>query len=309
MNNKIVIALGGNALGDTNQEQIEAVNQATSHITDLIKDQNDVVVVHGNGPQVGKIQLAFATGSTVDKNLETMPLPESIAMSQGYIGYHLQNALTNYLRHENINKNVGTILTQALVDVNDESFKNPSKPIGPFYTLEEIKEKGYQDYVEDSGRGYRQVVASPLPKSLIEADMIKQSIQDGNVVICGGGGGIPVIDKNNAYVPVDAVIDKDAAASLLAQQIDADMLIILTAVNKVALNYGTEDEEWLSEINLEKVDQYIEEGHFAPGSMLPKVEAAKRFVLANPKGKAIITSLECAKEAINGREGTVIVNE
>ncbi len=309
MNKKIVIALGGNALGDTNIEQIEAVKQATRHITDLIKAGNDVVVVHGNGPQVGKIQLAFSTSAQSDPKLESMPLTESIAMSQGYIGYHLQNALLNNIRKEKLNKTVATILTQALVDLKDPSFEKPSKPIGPFYSLENIKAKAYDHYVEDSGRGYRQVVASPLPLELIEADMIKQSIESGNVVICGGGGGIPVVLEDEEYKAVDAVIDKDAAASLLAQQIDADLLIILTAVNKVALNYGKENEQWLSELNLDTVDQYIEEGHFAPGSMLPKVEAAKRFVVSNPKGKAIITSLECAKEAIAGHEGTVIVNE
>ncbi len=307
MKNKIVIALGGNALGDTNQEQIEAVNAATGHITDLIKAGNDVVVVHGNGPQVGKIQLAFSAGSTVDKNLEIMPLSEGIAMSQGYIGYHLQNSLVNHFRKESIDKNVATILTQALVSKEDESFAAPSKPIGPFYSLEEIKEMGYANYVEDSGRGYRQVVASPLPISLLEADMIKQSIDAGNVIICAGGGGIPVIDEDNTYKPVPAVIDKDAASSLLAQQIDADMLIILTAVNKVALNYGTPEEEWLSEITLDQLDEYIAQDHFAPGSMLPKVLAAKNFVANNPKGKAIITSLEQAKAAIEGNEGTVIV--
>lgn len=309
MSKKIVIALGGNALGETNAEQITAVKEATSHITDLIKEGHEVVVVHGNGPQVGKIQLAFSAGSTVDENLEVMPLGESIAMSQGYIGYHLQQSLVNHFRVEGIEKDVATILTQALVSKDDPSFKTPSKPIGPFYSLEEIKDMNYSHYVEDSGRGYRQVVASPLPLSLLEADVIKSSMHEGSVVICAGGGGIPVIDEDNEYKTVDAVIDKDAAASLLAQQIDADLLIILTAVNKVALNYGTEDERWLSNITLTECDEYIEQKHFAPGSMLPKVEAAKAFVSSNNKARAIITSLECAKDAIAGNEGTVIVYE
>ena len=308
MKNKIVIALGGNALGENNLEQIAAVQQATHHITELIKDGNEVVIVHGNGPQVGKIQLAFAAGSSVDSNIETMPLPESIAMSQGYIGYHLQHALMNHLRSEDINKTVATILTQALVDVNDSSFKNPSKPIGPFYTLEEIQSKGYDNYVEDSGRGYRHVVASPLPIELIEADAIATSMSAGHIVICGGGGGIPVIDQDNTYKAVDAVIDKDAAAALLAQQIDADMLIILTGVDQVALNYGTPEEVWLSEITLEQLDQYISENHFAPGSMLPKVEAAQRFVIHHKEAIAVITSLELASEAIIGTKGTKIIN-
>ena len=309
MSKKIVIALGGNALGETNEEQITAVKEATSHITDLIKAGHEVVVVHGNGPQVGKIQLAFSAGSTVDQNLEMMPLGESIAMSQGYIGYHLQQALVNHFRREKMEKDVATILTQALVSKEDPSFDSPSKPIGPFYTLEEIKAMNYSNYVEDSGRGYRQVVASPLPLSLLEADVIKSAMNQGSVVICAGGGGIPVIDEDNTYKTVDAVIDKDAAASLLAQQIDADLLIILTAVNKVALNYGTEDEVWLSDITLEECDTYISQEHFAPGSMLPKVEAAKAFVSTNSKAKAIITSLECAKDAIAGNEGTVIIYE
>ncbi len=307
MKNKIVIALGGNALGDNNLEQIVAVKQATHHITELIKDGNEVVIIHGNGPQVGKIQLAFAAGSSVDTNLETMPLPESIAMSQGYIGYHLQHALMNHLRAESIDKTVATILTQSLVDSKDPSFDKPSKPIGPFYTLEAIEAKGYTHFVEDSGRGYRQVVASPLPIELLEASAIKSSMEAGNVVICGGGGGIPVIDSENTYKAVDAVIDKDAAAALLAEQIDADMLIILTGVDQVALNYGTPEETWLSEITLEALDQYIAENHFAPGSMLPKVEAAKRFVSSKKGAKAIITSLEAAKEAIKGNAGTSVV--
>lgn len=307
MKNKIVIALGGNALGENNIEQIAAVEQATRHITDLIKDGNEVVIVHGNGPQVGKIQLAFATSAKIDKNLETMPLPESIAMSQGYIGYHLQIALNNHLRQEGIEKTVATILTQALVDVNDKSFAKPSKPIGPFYSLEEIESKGYAHYVEDSGRGYRQVVASPLPTLLLEADAIASSMNAGNVVICSGGGGIPVIDQDGLYKAVDAVIDKDAAAALLAEEIGADMLIILTAVEQVALNYGTPEEVWLSEITLDELDTYIGQNHFAPGSMLPKVEAAHRFVSSKDGAKAIITSLEAAKEAIRGNAGTSIV--
>lgn len=307
MKNKIVIALGGNAMGDNNVEQIAAITQATHHITELIKAGNEVVIIHGNGPQVGKIQLAFDTASKEDDNLEPMPLPESIAMSQGYIGYHLQHALTNYLRNESISKTVATILTQALVDVKDPSFENPSKPIGPFYTLEAIQAKGYEHYVEDSGRGYRQVVASPLPVDLLEAQAIKDAMETGHVVICGGGGGIPVIDSEGTFKPVDAVIDKDAAAALLAEQIDADMLIILTGVDQVALNYGTPEEVWLSEITLEELDTYIGQNHFAPGSMLPKVEAAKRFVSNKKGGKAIITSLESAKAAIEGTAGTSVV--
>ena len=308
MKNKVVIALGGNALGDTNEEQITAVDQAVSHIVDLIEDGNEVVIVHGNGPQVGKIQLAFKTGADHDSNLESMPLSESIAMSQGYIGYHLQKSLINQLKARKIDKAVGTVLTHALVDAKDESFANPTKPIGPFYSLEDIQAKGYDSYVEDSGRGYRQTVASPLPTDLLEKEIIKDGLSNDRVIICAGGGGIPVVLDNVQYVNVDAVIDKDASAALVAELVDADMLIILTAVNQVALNYNTPEEKWLSKITLAELDQYIEEEHFAPGSMLPKVEAAKRFVLSSPEGKAIITSLSSAKAAINGEDGTVIVS-
>ncbi|CAM3622705.1 carbamate kinase [Erysipelothrix urinaevulpis] len=307
MKKRIVIALGGNALGETNTEQIEAINHASQHIMNLVKLGNEVIVVHGNGPQVGKIQLAFEQGQTIDDHLEVMPLPESIAMSQGYIGYHLQNSLNRLARHEGLDKDVITVLTQVEVDEHDPSFANPSKPIGAFYTENDIKAKGYQHYVEDSGRGFRQVVASPLPKKIVEVNAIKQNVEYGNIVICAGGGGIPVVDKDNMYIAMDAVIDKDAAASLLALQTDADMLIILTAVDKVALNYNTPDELWLSEINLNDVNQYVKEGHFAPGSMLPKVEAAQRFVKLSNNGEAIITSLDKAAEAIEGKTGTRIV--
>lgn len=309
MKNKVVIALGGNALGDTNKEQIEAVNQAVSHIVDLIEDNNEVVIVHGNGPQVGKIQLAFSTGAEYDSNLEAMPLGESIAMSQGYIGYHLQMSLINELKARSIDKAVGTVLTHAVVDAKDSSFENPTKPIGPFYSLDEVKAKGYANYVEDSGRGYRLTVASPLPTDLLEKDIIKDGLQNDRVIICAGGGGIPVVLEDNKFNSVDAVIDKDASAALVAELVDADTLIILTAVNQVALNYNTPEEKWLSQITLSELEQYIKEDHFAPGSMLPKVEAAQRFVSSSSKAKAIITSLSSAKDAIRGLDGTVIVSE
>lgn len=307
MKKKIVIALGGNALGDTNDEQIKAVDIATKHIAELIQSGNEVVIVHGNGPQVGKIQLAFATGSSIDPNVEFMPLPESIAMSQGYIGYHLQHALLNHLRSMDNRQTVLTMLTQIIVDKNDASFNNPTKPIGPFYTKEGIEGKGFTDFVEDSGRGYRQVVASPLPLEIVEVNAVKSAMESGHVVICSGGGGIPLVDNGGYLQPVDAVIDKDAAASLLAKQIDADLLIILTAVEQVALNFGKENQELLSQITLDQMDEYISQNHFAPGSMLPKVQAAQRFVSSKTGAKAIITSLGSAKKAIDGLAGTTII--
>lgn len=308
MKKKIVIALGGNALGDNNAAQIKAVQKATHSIMELVSKGHQVVIVHGNGPQVGKIQLAFAAGSSIDENVESMPLPESIAMSQGYIGYHLQLALNNHFRKEKLNTDVATILTQIIVDENDLSFHNPTKPIGPFYTKEEIEQKGFDHYVEDSGRGYRQVVASPLPQSIVEVELIKRAMDAGTVVICSGGGGIPLVDTGSEFKAVDAVIDKDAAAALLAKQIDADMLVILTAVDQVALNFGKENVSYLDTVNVRELEQYITEKHFAPGSMLPKVEAAKRFVIHHKEAIAVITSLELASEAIIGTKGTQIIN-
>ncbi len=308
MKKKIVIALGGNALGDNNAAQIKAVQKATHSIMELVSKGHQVVIVHGNGPQVGKIQLAFAAGSSIDENVESMPLPESIAMSQGYIGYHLQLALNNHFRKEKLNTDVATILTQIIVDENDLSFHNPTKPIGPFYTKEEIEQKGFDHYVEDSGRGYRQVVASPLPQSIVEVELVKRAMDAGTVVICSGGGGIPLVDTGSEFKAVDAVIDKDAAAALLAKQIDADMLVILTAVDQVALNFGKENVSYLDTVNVRELEQYITEKHFAPGSMLPKVEAAKRFVIHHKEAIAVITSLELASEAIIGTKGTQIIN-
>lgn len=308
MKKKIVIALGGNALGDNNTAQIKAVQKATHSIMELVSKGHQVVIVHGNGPQVGKIQLAFAAGSSIDENVESMPLPESIAMSQGYIGYHLQLALNNHFRKEKLNTDVATILTQIIVDENDLSFHNPTKPIGPFYTKEEIEQKGFDHYVEDSGRGYRQVVASPLPQSIVEVELVKRAMDAGTVVICSGGGGIPLVDTGSEFKAVDAVIDKDAAAALLAKQIDADMLVILTAVDQVALNFGKENVSYLDTVNVRELEQYITEKHFAPGSMLPKVEAAKRFVIHHKEAIAVITSLELASEAIIGTKGTQIIN-
>lgn len=308
MKKKIVIALGGNALGDNNAAQIKAVQKATHSIMELVSKGHQVVIVHGNGPQVGKIQLAFAAGSSIDENVESMPLPESIAMSQGYIGYHLQLALNNHFRKEKLNTDVATILTQIIVDENDLSFHNPTKPIGPFYTKEEIEQKGFDHYVEDSGRGYRQVVASPLPQSIVEVELVKRAMDAGTVVICSGGGGIPLVDTGSEFKAVDAVIDKDAAAALLAKQIDADMLVILTAVDQVALNFGKENVSYLDTVNVRELEQYITEKHFAPGSMLPKVEAAKRFVIHDKEAIAVITSLELASEAITGTKGTQIIN-
>lgn len=304
---KIVIALGGNALGKTATEQLKLVKNASKSIVDLVKAGNDVVIAHGNGPQVGMINLAMSVAAADGAIAADMPFPECGAMSQGYIGYHLQNSIDNELKHQGIDRKAVTLITQVLVDEKDPAFAHPTKPIGAFYTKEEAEkiaaEKGY-DMVEDAGRGYRQVVASPKPIDVIEKASINELVNAGKIVITVGGGGIPVIKKDGNLVGVPAVIDKDFASAKLAELVDADMLVILTAVDKVAINFGKPNEKHLDHMNLDEAKKYIEEGHFAPGSMLPKVEAAMAFAKAG--GKALIASLENTGKAINGASGTLI---
>ncbi|QIK69404.1 carbamate kinase [Erysipelothrix sp. HDW6C] len=309
MKQKIVIALGGNALGETPSEQRDAVAIAARSIVDLIALGHDVTVVHGNGPQVGMIHLAFDIAAQQTEDIPEMPFAEASAMSQGYIGYHLQNAVGNELRERTIDKSVATVLTQVVVDKQDPAFTTLTKPIGPFYdevTMLALSEKNGYTYIEDSGRGYRRVVASPMPVTVVERDAIKSLVDAGVLVISNGGGGIPVIEENGKYVGVDAVIDKDNAASKVADEIDADILVILTGVDKVAIHYGKFNQEWLTTLTIPMANQYINEGHFAPGSMLPKVEASVRFVEGRQNRKAIITSLENAHLAISEGNGTTI---
>ena len=308
---KIVLALGGNALGDTLQEQIAATKIAASAIVQLIEDGHDVVVAHGNGPQVGMISLAFEAGSKTEPKVYRMPLQVCTAMSQGYIGYDLQNSLREELLDRGIDKSVCTIVTQVMVDESDPAFKAPTKPIGGFYSKEEAKQLEAQGLtmVEDSGRGYRQVVASPKPVDIVEKNSIKAMIAANHLVIACGGGGIPVVARGNSLNGASAVIDKDFAAAKLAEIVDADFFIILTAVEKVALNFGKPDEEWLDSLSLAQAQQYINEGHFAKGSMLPKVEAALNFAASKPGRKALITMLHKAKDGIDGKTGTVIMQE
>ncbi len=311
MSKKIVIALGGNALGNTPQEQMQLVRDIAKPIVDLIQAGNQLIITHGNGPQVGMINLAMEEAVASGVRTPEMPFPECGAMSQGYIGYHMQNAIREKLHDRNINKTVATVITQVLVDRNDTAFEKPSKPIGPFYTEEQAKqierEKGYV-IVEDSGRGYRRVVPSPFPIDIVERDVIESLIESEHVIITVGGGGIPVVKEGNRLVGIPAVIDKDFASEKIAELIDADYLIILTAVEKVAINFGKENQKWLTELNVEETKQYIKEGHFAPGSMLPKVEAALRFAESKKGRKSLITSLEKAKEGIEGKTGTLIVD-
>ena len=309
MNKKLVIALGGNALGNTPSEQLKLVEKTAETIVDLICEGYDVVVGHGNGPQVGMVNLAFENSHNKTNETPLMPFAECGAMTQGYIGYHLQQSIGKELRKRNIRKDVATIITQVEVDKDDPAFSNPTKPIGSFYTKEDAeriaKETNYT-FTEDAGRGYRRVVASPKPVSIVELDLVKDLLDKGNIVITVGGGGIPVIRKDDWYEGIAAVIDKDRACARLALDLDADMLVILTAVDKVSINFNKPDKIDLDSMNINQARQYINEGHFAKGSMLPKVEACIEFVENSTNGKALITSLEKARQALNKETGTII---
>ena len=314
MGKRIVVALGGNALGNNLPEQMAAVKQTARAIADLIEGGNEVIVAHGNGPQVGMIQKAMAelTRSNPEKYIPC-PLSVCVAMSQGYIGYDLQNALREELLDRNIQKGVATVLTQVEVDPQDPAFRNPTKPIGAFMTEEEAKrmvtERGY-DVMEDSGRGWRRVVASPKPVSVIELDTIQALVESDHIVVACGGGGIPVFKTEGHHLKgAAAVIDKDFASCVLAQQLEADTLIILTAVEKAAVNFGKPNQKWLDRLTPEEAEVYMAEGHFAPGSMLPKVQAAVEFAKSAPRRSALITLLEKARDGVAGRTGTVITTE
>ncbi|MGN0203009.1 MAG: carbamate kinase [Coprococcus sp.] len=305
---RIVIALGGNALGNTLPEQMAAVKITSKAIVDLIEEGCEVVVTHGNGPQVGMVNNAMIALTHEDPKQPNTPLSVCVAMSQAYIGYDLQNALREELLNRGItNIPVATMITQVRVDENDPAFGAPSKPIGKFVTKEQA-EKMEKDYgyimKEDSGRGYRRVVASPKPVEIVEIGTIRTMVDSGDLVIACGGGGIPVTRQGNHLKGASAVIDKDFASCLLAKELDADYLIILTAVEKVAVNFGKPNEEWLSDLSVEQAHKYMDEGHFAPGSMLPKVQAAVDFASSKEGRTALITLLEKSKEGIQGKTGT-----
>lgn len=305
---KVVVALGGNALGKSPEEQLKLVKNTASSLIGLIDAGNQVVISHGNGPQVGAINLGMNFAAENGK-IAAFPFPECGAMSQGYIGYHLQQSLQNELHRRWMNKNVATVVTQIAVDPEDPAFQNPSKPVGDFYTKEQAeqieKEKGYT-FKEDAGRGYRQVVPSPLPQKIMELNSIKTLIEAGDLVIAGGGGGVPVIMTDDGLQGVPAVIDKDRSSALLADKIDADTLIILTAVDYVFVNYGKPDEKALKTLNVAEAQKYMDEKQFAAGSMLPKIEACLSFVEGHPERKALITSLNGLDDALAGKVGTVI---
>lgn len=305
---RLVIALGGNALGNSPEEQLELVKETAKTIVDL-SEEYDVIIGHGNGPQVGMINNAMEFSSKEGGKTPYMPFPECGAMSQGYIGYHLIQSIQTELSKRGIDKEVACIITQVVVDPNDDAFEKPTKPIGSFYSKEEAEkiatEKGFV-FMEDAGRGYRRVVPSPTPKRIVELKVVEQLVQAGDIVITVGGGGIPVVETENGLKGVAAVIDKDRSSSKLALDVKADMLVILTAVDRVCINYNKPDQKSLAEMTIAEARQYIAEGHFAPGSMLPKVEACLDFVETATNGVALITSLEKAKFALKGETGTII---
>ena len=315
MPERIVIALGGNALQSGNsaptaEAQLEVVKKTSERIAEISRRGYEMAVVHGNGPQVGMINNAMAALSREDSSQPNTPLSVCVAMSQGYIGYDLQNALREELLDRGISKGVATVLTQVEVNRDDPAFQNPTKPIGAFMTKEEadkmVAERGY-NVIEDAGRGYRRVVASPKPQSIIEIESIRDMVDAGLVVVACGGGGIPVYKTEGHHLKgAAAVIDKDFASCVLAQQVNADTLIILTAVEKVAINFGKPNQTWLDSLTPAEAKVYMERGHFAPGSMLPKVQAAVEFAESAPGRTALITLLEKAKDGVAGRTGTVI---
>lgn len=306
---KIVIALGGNALGDTLPEQMVNVKKTVKVIADLIEDGNTVIISHGNGPQVGMINIAMGELHKAQPDLPVIPMSVCDAMSQGYIGYDIQNTLREELLDRGIHKGVCTLITQVAVDRNDPAFKNPTKPIGRFMTKEEADELiglGYT-VTEDSGRGYRRTIASPKPKEIIEIDVINSLVNDGNIVVAAGGGGIPVVhEEGNHLRGVGAVIDKDFASCLMAKDLDADCLVILTAVENVSINFNKPDQKELHNVTTSEMKKYAKEGHFAAGSMLPKVQAAIDFADSKDGRVAIITHLNKARDGINGKTGTRI---
>ncbi|WKU12378.1 carbamate kinase [Staphylococcus devriesei] len=305
---KIVVALGGNALGQSPEEQLELLKGTAKSLVSLINKGYEVVISHGNGPQVGSINLGLNYAAE-NKQGPPFPFPECGAMSQAYIGYQMQESLLNELHSLDIDKQVVTLVTQVEVDKDDQAFNNPTKPIGLFYTKEQadktIQEKGYQ-FVEDSGRGYRRVVPSPQPINIVELESIETLIKHGTLVIAAGGGGIPVVKEQDNYKGVDAVIDKDKTSALLAAHLKSDQLIILTAVDYVYINYGKDNQEGLGEVSVADMKQYIADNQFAKGSMLPKVEAALQFIEKHPDGSVLITSLADLGDALEGKIGTLI---
>lgn len=311
-NRKVVVALGGNAILSTDasaKAQQEALMETAKYLVKFIEQGDELIISHGNGPQVGNLLIQQQAADS--EKTPAMPLDTCVAMTEGSIGYWLQNAMGEVLKEKGIDKDVVSLVTQVIVDENDPSFKNPSKPVGPFYTEEEADEQMKADstvtFKEDAGRGWRKVVASPKPISIKEARVIETLVEQGVITISVGGGGIPVVETATGLEGREAVIDKDFASEKLAEIIDADLLIVLTGVDNVYVNYQKPDQKKLETVSVSEMKQYIDENQFAPGSMLPKVEAAIAFVEAKPKAKAIITSLENIENLLASEEGTIIV--
>lgn len=309
MGKSVVVALGGNALGDTPTEQLELTKQTAKHIVDMVSEGINAIVTHGNGPQVGMINNAFATANAHDSAIPEVPFPEAGAMSQGYIGYQLSQSILSEMRRRDIMRSTANVVTQTVVYPDDPAFQNPTKPIGAFMTEEEARSKAEENgwtVKEDAGRGWRRVVASPRPRRIVESDAIRDLFDAGYVVVCTGGGGVPVFEANDEYTGVAAVIDKDRSAAMMAASFKADMLVILTAVEKVCVNYGKPNQKELDHMTVSEARTYIEQGQFAPGSMLPKIEACLEYVESYPQGTALITSLKSAAAGLRGETGTVI---
>lgn len=307
---RLVIALGGNALGGSAAEQRELVQGTAGHIVDLVAAGANVVVTHGNGPQVGMISEAFEVMHGADARVASMPFPECGAMSQGYIGYQLTQAILRELKRRGVDRGAATVLTQTVVYPDDEAFLEPSKPVGVFLSEEEARARAAETgdvYADDAGRGWRLLVASPTPQRIVEMDAITDLLNCGYVVVAAGGGGVPVVERDDAYFGVAAVIDKDRTSAKLAADLDADMLVILTAVERVCLDFGTPEQRELDVLHAADARRFAAEGQFAAGSMLPKVQACLEFVEARPGGRALITSLERAAEGLAGKTGTLIV--
>jgi carbamate kinase len=307
---KIVVAIGGNALGETPTEQKQVSEQVAGPLVDLVAAGHQVIIAHGNGPQVGFIQSAFSLAAERIGDQAKMPLCECVAMTQGYIGYHLQNALRNELAARGFATQVGSVVCQAVVDAHDPAFQKPEKPVGAYLSEEEAARLRALGHVvmEDAGRGFRRAVPSPDPIGLVEDWLIKSLADTDSLLIVGGGGGIPVVDRNGRYEGVDAVVDKDKSAELIAELINADCFLLLTAVEKVAIHFGTPQQTWLEEVAIQEMENFLNEGHFAPGSMRPKVEAALRFAKSKPGRTAFITSLQKAGDSLDGRTGTRVID-
>ncbi|WP_248622074.1 carbamate kinase [Enterococcus cecorum] len=307
---KIVVALGGNALGNSAKEQKEAIQKVVPGLVDLVEKGHQLIVSHGNGPQVGMINLAFTEYYENMDSSDELPFPECNAMSEGYIGYHLQNEITNECNKRKLSTKAQSIITQVEVSPDDPAFINPTKPIGKFYSKEEgelISQKYGYVVKEDAGRGYRRMVPSPKPLDIVEKEIINSLFNEGKIVIACGGGGIPVIQHDGAYEGIAAVIDKDFASAKLAELLDADYLIILTAVSNVYVNYGKETQKALKNVTVDELSEYIDQDQFSKGSMLPKVEAVINFVGSSKKRIGIITSINYLNEALHGQEGTMVV--